>query len=144
MVSGFCQPLMTSLDSAIILSKGLNVTRKCEIPCHSSSMSIWSWEPSNSSNLVGQDVRKCAVVVNSWQNGCDRLPNIDTICGTETDDLSAWLRLDEMVNFAVRDQIFVRWVLWEVREFELLVKSALVGVRYTSLQCNSIEEKRHT
>ena len=105
---------------------------------------MWSWEPSKSSNLVGPDVSKCEVVVNSWQNGSDRLPNIDTICGTETDDLSAWLSLDKMVNFAVGDQIFVRRVLWEVREFELLVKSALVGVRCTSLQWNSIEEMRHT
>lgn len=69
-------------------------------------------------------VRRSEAGENPWRTGSVRLPYIDPICSTETDDLSAWLSLDEMVNFAVGDQIFVRRVLWEVREFELLVRSA--------------------
>jgi hypothetical protein len=59
---------------------------------------------------------------------CDRgvdgndadLPDVHPIRGSETDDLGAWLVLDEVVHFAVRNEIFVRRVLREVRKLQVM------------------------
>ena len=48
------------------------------------------------------------------------LPNVHPICSSETDDLGAWLVLDEVVHFAVGNEIFVRGILREVRKLQVM------------------------
>lgn len=47
-------------------------------------------------------------------------PDINTIRRSETDDLGARLGFDEVVDFAVWDEVFVRWVLGKVRKFQVM------------------------
>ena len=55
-----------------------------------------------------------------WMEMMLNLPNVHPIRRSETDDLGAWLVLDEVVHFAVGNEIFVRRVLREVRKLQVM------------------------
>lgn len=54
-------------------------------------------------------------------------PDINTIRCTKTDDLSARLRLDKVVDFAVGDEILMAWILGKVGKLQI-VKISRVGI----------------
>ena len=68
------------------------------------------------------------------------IPNVHPTCRSETDDFGAWLRLDEMVHFAVGNEIFMRRILREIGKLQVMEISR-VGILGVLLIPEVLEDK---